>query len=110
MLITNDASHATNAATGAPPAGTPPSSTNPVDGMANEQTFLQLLVAQIQNQDPLSPTDSMQFVSQLAQFSSLEQLIGIHQSVDTLSSTLAASTNTNTNTTGTNGTTPSPGK
>jgi flagellar basal-body rod modification protein FlgD len=45
--------------------------------MANEQTFLKLLVAQIKNQDPLNPADSMQFVTQLAQFSQLEQMLGI---------------------------------
>src|ERR1039457_6595812 len=35
--------------------------------------FLQLLVAQIQNQDPLNPADSTQFLTQLAQFQTLEQ-------------------------------------
>ncbi len=35
--------------------------------------FLQLLVAQIKNQDPMSPTDGVQFLSQLAQFQQLEQ-------------------------------------
>ena len=35
--------------------------------------FLQLLVAQIKNQDPLSPTDGVQFLTQLAQFQQLEQ-------------------------------------
>ena len=50
-----------------------------VDGLANENTFLQLLVAQIKKQDPTNPTDSVQFLSQLAQFSQLEQLIGIRQ-------------------------------
>jgi len=56
-------------------AAAPPS----IDGLANENTFLQLLVAQIKNQDPLQPADSIQFLSQLAQFSQLEQLIGIRQ-------------------------------
>lgn len=38
-------------------------------------TFLQLLTAQIRNQDPLQPMDSTQFVEQLATFSSLEQQV-----------------------------------
>lgn len=36
--------------------------------------FLQLLVAQIKNQDPLNPTDSSQSIAQMAQFSALEQM------------------------------------
>jgi len=47
-----------------------------------ENQFLQLLVAQIQYQDPTNPTDSTAFVTQLAQFSSLEQLIGIRSDLD----------------------------
>ena len=49
----------------------------------SEEVFLQLLVSQIQNQDPLNPTDSTQFVSQLAQFSELEQVIGIRSDIET---------------------------
>jgi len=41
--------------------------------------FLQLLVAQIKNQDPLSPTDGVQFLTQLAQFQQLEQSINMGQ-------------------------------
>ena len=37
--------------------------------------FIKLLTAQVQNQDPLSPMDSTQFVDQLATFSSLEQQV-----------------------------------
>jgi flagellar basal-body rod modification protein FlgD len=47
------------------------------DPLANESTFLTLLVSQLQNQDPLNPVDSTQFVSQLTEYSQLEQLIGI---------------------------------
>ncbi|MBI4873289.1 MAG: hypothetical protein HY822_01505 [Acidobacteria bacterium] len=43
----------------------------------SKDAFLQLLVAQIKNQDPLKPADGTQFLTQLAQFSELEQLIGI---------------------------------
>jgi flagellar basal-body rod modification protein FlgD len=40
--------------------------------------FLQLLVAQLKGQNPLNPLDGTQFVTQLAQFSSLEQLATIN--------------------------------
>ena len=60
------------------------SSTSSVGSLTSEQTFLQLLVAQIKNQDPLNPTDSIQFVGQLVQYSELEQLMGINQGVQTL--------------------------
>jgi len=43
--------------------------------------FLKLLVAQLQNQDPMNPIDNNEFVTQLASFSSLEQLIAINQAV-----------------------------
>ena len=36
--------------------------------------FMQLLVAQIQNQDPLSPMDNQQFTSQITQFTMLEEM------------------------------------
>ena len=57
----------------------PTTVTSASDPLANEQTFLKLLVSQLQNQDPLNPTDSNQFVSQLTSYSQLEQLIGIRQ-------------------------------
>jgi flagellar basal-body rod modification protein FlgD len=66
-------------------ADTPKSSAaDPSSRLANEQTFLQLLVAQMKNQNPLNPTDSMQFVSQLAQFSQLEQMIAVRQDADVI--------------------------
>ena len=40
--------------------------------------FLKLLVEQLKHQDPLAPQDGTQFVAQLAQFNSLEQLISIN--------------------------------
>ncbi len=47
-------------------------------GDMGKAEFLSLLVAQLQNQDPLSPMDSQDFSAQLAQFSSLEQLTDIN--------------------------------
>ena len=45
------------------------------NSLASQNAFLQLLVAQLKNQNPLSPADGTQFVSQLAQFSELDQVI-----------------------------------
>jgi flagellar basal-body rod modification protein FlgD len=55
----------------------------------DENTFLKLLVSQLQAQDPLNPADSTQFVTQLAQFSSLEQLIQISQNTGTVAKAVA---------------------
>ena len=72
----------TTPATGSPtPAATIASAT---DGLANEQTFLKLFVAQLRNQDPLNPQDGTQFVAQLAQFSQLEQSLQMRQDLDAL--------------------------
>jgi flagellar basal-body rod modification protein FlgD len=79
------------------------SSTAPaMDKLANEQTFLQLFVSQLKNQDPLNPADGTQFVSQLAQFSQLEQTIGIAQNIGAIRQQIApATTSASQNTTGT---------
>ena len=54
----------------------------------NKNDFLQLLMAQLQNQDPLSPEDPKDFVSQLAQFSSLEQQINTNSNLSDLSTAI----------------------
>lgn len=46
--------------------------------------FLKLLIAQLQNQDPLQPMDNQQFAVQLATFNSLEQLMGINDKLGAL--------------------------
>ena len=76
-------------------ASTPSSTaaTSNTNQLANTETFLRLLVAQLQNQDPLQPADSMQFVTQLAQFSQLEQVIAIRTDLDS-ATTQTSSTST----------------
>ncbi len=61
------------------------------DQLTSMNTFLQLLVTQIKNQDPLNPMDGVQFTSQLAQFSELEQVLAIRQDTDQLAGKTAAS-------------------
>lgn len=55
---------------------------------AERNMFMTLLVAQLKNQDPLSPQDGTAFVAQLAQFNSLDQLVGIRQSIEQLTTLL----------------------
>jgi len=47
-----------------------------------QDDFLKLLVTQLSNQDPLNPLDGQQFAAQLAQFSSVEQLVNIGSTVE----------------------------
>lgn len=60
------------------------------DSLANQEAFLQMLIAQIQNQDPLNPTDGVQFLTQLSQFSQLEQTIGIREDLQTIETALSS--------------------
>ncbi len=61
----------TTQSTAAETAGT---QTTAKKNLSDKDMFLQLLVAQIKNQNPLNPADGTQFLSQLAQFSELEQM------------------------------------
>lgn len=54
------------------PQSTPTTPTNP-NGTLGDDEFLQLMVTQLQDQNPLSPTDPSSYLSELAQFTSLEQ-------------------------------------
>jgi len=66
------------------PAPPPPAGSTATDPTVNKQTFLQLLVTQIKNQDPLNPADGTQFLSQLAQFSELEQMINVNTNLQSI--------------------------
>lgn len=59
-----------------------------LEALAQRDTFLKLLVAQVQNQDPLNPQEPIQFVSQLAQFSQLETLLGMRTTLEGIEQSL----------------------
>ena len=86
-------------------AGTTTGSSSAANGTApiTENMFLQLLVAQLQNQDPSNPADSTQFVTQLAQFQTMEQsmnqgtdISAIRQDLDQIAASLGGATSTTT--------------
>lgn len=56
----------------------------------SQNTFLTLLITQLKNQDPMNPQDSTQFVSQLAQFTSLEQMTQLNQNFNSVLDNSAA--------------------
>lgn len=64
------------------------SSTN---SQLGKDAFLQLMVTQMKYQDPLQPTDNTQFLAQLAQFTSLEQMTNISQTDNSMLTTMNSS-------------------
>jgi len=75
------ASSLTSLLGGAASSDATPKATGKDGNTVTQADFMQLLVAQLQNQDPLNPLDSANFSAQLAQFSSLQQLTEINQTL-----------------------------
>ncbi|PAP75762.1 flagellar hook assembly protein FlgD [Rubrivirga marina] len=63
---------------------------SPGGAQLGRDEFLQLLVAQLRNQDPTSPQDGHEFAAQLAQFSQVEQLTNINAAIGSQAGQLAA--------------------
>lgn len=60
--------------------------------LTNTDVFLKLLVAQLQHQDPTNPADGTTFVTQLADFSNLEQTTQMRQDLDAIKQQIASLT------------------
>lgn len=52
--------------------------------------FLQLLIAQLTHQDPTEPVKDTEFIAQMAQFSSLEQMMNMTKNLDLMNQTLSS--------------------
>ena len=60
------------------------SATTNTSSLGDQNTFLQLMVAQMKYQDPMNPTDSSQFLSQTAQFTALEKMTSVADQMSSL--------------------------
>lgn len=52
--------------------------------------FLKILITQLQNQDPMQPMEDKEFIAQMAQFTSVEQLMNISTQLNTLNQSLGS--------------------
>jgi flagellar basal-body rod modification protein FlgD len=72
-------------------ASAPSTTIDRADGMGRD-AFLKLLVTQLQHQDPTKPQADGEFIAQLAQFSSLEQLTQMQQTLQKIATALGVPT------------------
>jgi flagellar basal-body rod modification protein FlgD len=88
MTVSSNSSVNQTGSTGAASAaGTGSSSTSGSNDIGSQNAFLQLLVTQMQNQDPLNPMDNSQITSQLAQISTVTGVNNLNTSIQQLVAT-----------------------
>ncbi|HVO54560.1 MAG TPA: flagellar hook capping FlgD N-terminal domain-containing protein [Solirubrobacterales bacterium] len=68
---------------------TAPTQTGSPNGLGKDD-FLKLLVGQLQNQDPMNPVGDQEFMSQMAAFSTLEQITNLAGTTEQMNTTVAA--------------------
>lgn len=73
------------------PTSPPTTTSDAAAATVDYNGFLQLLIAQMKNQDPTKPMDSAQFMAQLASFSNVEQGIKMNSKLDSMMTSLALS-------------------
>ena len=76
---------ATNNTTSSTSTNNNSNSQDAMGDLGNTSTFLNLLVAQLQYQDPTNPVDGTAFVTQLAEFNDVEQNLAVRQDMDAVS-------------------------
>jgi flagellar basal-body rod modification protein FlgD len=79
----------TTSSTAQSSATTSTAATDASKNMLDYNTFLQLLIAEMKNQDPTKPMDSAQYIGQLASFSNVEQAVKTNAKLDAMMSSLA---------------------
>ena len=84
---------ATNTTTATSATGSSSSGTVSANNMGSTNMFLQLLVAQMKNQDPTKPQDPTQMVTQLAQFNALQQQITSNQYLQQMAASQSSGSN-----------------
>ena len=85
MQVTSTTAAGTTSTAAANPSSTTTSSSSTASATTVDyNSFLKLLVAELQNQDPTSPADPTQYMSQLASFSAVGQTVQTNTKLDTL--------------------------
>lgn len=80
-----------NSQTGTPTTAST-GSTSSANNLANKNTFLQLMVAQLRYQNPLNPVDGSSFLAQLSQITGVEQMVQMNQNLDAIKGLLTTKT------------------